>query len=188
MLSFDFHPFPVLKTTRLVLRTLEDRDAEALFRLRNDNDAMRYIERPRHKTQEESLEMIRKVQAGVNANESIGWTMTLPGDDTHIGSIGYHRIDRENHRAEIGYMLDPRHWRKGLMSEAISAVLGYGFRVMKLHSIEANVNPENAASSGLLEKHGFVREAYFRENYFFNGNFYDTFIYSLLASRYKQLS
>ena len=186
MLSFNFHPFPVLHTSRLVLRDLADRDAEALFRLRNDIDAMRYIERPRHKTLAESLEMIRKVQAGVNANESIGWAMTLAGDDTHIGSIGYHRIDRDNHRAEIGYMLNPRHWRKGLMSEALSAVLDYGFHVMNLHSVEANVNPENAASAGLLEKHGFVREAHFKENYFFNGKFFDSYIFSLLASRYGE--
>jgi ribosomal-protein-alanine N-acetyltransferase len=51
---------------------------------------------------------------------------------------------------------------------------------MNLHSIEANINPENIASRKLLEKTGFVREAYFKENYFFNGKFIDSEIYSLL--------
>jgi ribosomal-protein-alanine N-acetyltransferase len=52
---------------------------------------------------------------------------------------------------------------------------------MKLHSVEANVNPSNASSIGLLEKCGFVREAYYRENYFYNGRFMDSAVYSLLA-------
>jgi ribosomal-protein-alanine N-acetyltransferase len=56
---------------------------------------------------------------------------------------------------------------------------------MKLHSVEANVNPGNIASASLLKKHGFVKEAYFKENYFFNGNFHDSEIYSLLAHQRK---
>jgi ribosomal-protein-alanine N-acetyltransferase len=59
--------------------------------------------------------------------------------------------------------------------------LKYGFNTVGLHSIEANIAPENIASARLLEKAGFVREAYFRENLFFNGRFLDTVIYSILA-------
>jgi ribosomal-protein-alanine N-acetyltransferase len=62
----------------------------------------------------------------------------------------------------------------------MTLVLKYGFEVLKLHSIEANVNPENIASIKLLEKNNFVREAYFRENYFYNGKFLDSAIYSLV--------
>ncbi len=53
---------------------------------------------------------------------------------------------------------------------------------MNLHSIEANVNPGNTASIKLLEKNNFTREAYFKENYFYDGKFLDTAIYSLLAT------
>jgi ribosomal-protein-alanine N-acetyltransferase len=69
------------------------------------------------------------------------------------------------------------------MREAVSEVIKYGFTVMRLHSIEANVNPDNKASIKLLEKNCFAREAYFKENYFYNGKFLDTVIYSLLAPK-----
>ena len=51
-----------------------------------------------------------------------------------------------------------------------------------MHSIEANVNPGNISSVKLLERAGFKREAYFRENYLFDGKFYDSLIYSLLET------
>lgn len=52
---------------------------------------------------------------------------------------------------------------------------------MKLHSIGANVNPDNVPSIKLLERNKFIREAYFKENVFYNSRFIDTVIYSLLS-------
>ena len=89
-------------------------------------------------------------------------------------------MQKEHYRAEIGYLLHPDYQQKGIMDEALKAVIKYGFETMQLHSIEANVNPANAASMKLLEKNGFVKEAYFKENYFYNGQFLDSVIYSLL--------
>jgi ribosomal-protein-alanine N-acetyltransferase len=66
------------------------------------------------------------------------------------------------------------------MSEAMDAVLNYGFNAMRLHSLEANVDPANAASIKLLEKKGFLKEAHLKENVFFNGRFIDSAIYSLI--------
>ncbi len=67
------------------------------------------------------------------------------------------------------------------MQEAILTILDYGFKIMKLHSVEANVNPNNAASIKLLERNNFIREAYHKENYYYNGKFLDSAIYSLLT-------
>jgi len=78
-------------------------------------------------------------------------------------------------------MLDPDFWGKGIMKEALLAAIDFGFNQMNLHSIEAHINPDNTASGMLLEKVGFVREAYFKEDFFFRGEFIDTAIYSLLG-------
>jgi ribosomal-protein-alanine N-acetyltransferase len=67
------------------------------------------------------------------------------------------------------------------MQEAIEAVISYGFGVMNLHTIQANVDPRNAASIKLLEKNDFVREAYFKEDHFYNEAFADTAVYTLLT-------
>lgn len=101
-------------------------------------------------------------------------------EDTLVGTIGYHIIEKEHYRAEIGYMLHPKLWSKGLMSEAISVVLDFGFNQMGLHSIEARINPANKQSAKILTKHSFIKEGYFKENYFYNGTFWDSEIYSLL--------
>ena len=73
------------------------------------------------------------------------------------------------------------------MKEAMDAVLEYGFKEMKLHSIEANVDPGNQPSIKLLEKKGFIKEAHFKENMFFNGSFLDSAIYSLLNPYEKEV-
>jgi len=110
----------------------------------------------------------------------INWVIALKGSNKMIGNICLWNIKKEHHRAEIGYALHFDHHRKGIMDEAIRAVLEVGFRKYKFHSIEANVNPKNKASIKLLEKNKFRREAYYKENYFFNGKFLDSAIYSLL--------
>ena len=64
--------------------------------------------------------------------------------------------------------------------KTIDKIVRFGFNEMKLHSIEANVNPENERSKKVLEKIGFKKEAYFRENYLFDNKFLDSIIYSML--------
>lgn len=114
--------------------------------------------------------------------EGITWAITLKEDTKLIGTICFWNIQKEHYRAEIGYVLHPDFQRKGIMQEAIAEVIKFGFQVMKLHSIEANTNPNNTSSIRLLERNKFIREGYFRENYFYNGKFYDSVVYALLAS------
>ncbi|HEX5654490.1 MAG TPA: GNAT family protein [Chitinophagaceae bacterium] len=164
-----------------MLRTIEEPDAARLFQLRSDPVVMKYLDRPMAQSIDDARELIRRIRADQEANQGITWAICLKEDPALLGTIGYWRIQHEHHRAEIGYLLDPALHGKGMMQEAFQPVIAYGFSVMKLHSIEANVNPSNAASIKILERNGFVREAYFRQNYFYNGQFLDTLIYSLLT-------
>jgi ribosomal-protein-alanine N-acetyltransferase len=77
-------------------------------------------------------------------------------------------------------MLLPEYHGKGIITEAIKEVVRYGFKIMKLHSIEAVIDPENYISEKVLRKNGFVKEAHLRENECFEGRFLDTVIYSIL--------
>ena len=97
-----------------------------------------------------------------------------------MGIIGHYRIKPENFRAELGYMILPEFQGNGITTEAIRATVNYGFDVMNLHSIEAVIDPENLASEKVLQKNGFVKEAHILENEFYEGQFLDTVIYSLL--------
>lgn len=180
MLSVNFSPFPILETERLVLRRLTTDDTNVVFRLRSSPETMKYVPRPLAVTIDDALGHIATIDEKINNNTGINWAITLKGNPEMIGIIGNFRIEFENYRAEIGYMLLPEFNGKGIISEAIAAAVRYGFEGMKLHSIEAVIDPENQASGRVLEKNGFVKEAHLKENELYNGKFLDTVIYSIL--------
>lgn len=181
MLALSFTPFPELKTGRLLLRKLQRTDADEMFFLRTNEDVLRYIGREPTKTIAEAEEFINKINKAVDENESILWGIAFLNEpSTIIGTICIWNFQTEHYRGEIGYILHPDHWRKGLMKEAINAVVDYGFSILGLHSIEAQLNPENKGSSAVLESTGFTKEGHLKENFYFNGEFRDTAIYSKL--------
>ncbi len=177
MVQLQFDPFPLLETERLRLRYISLEGAEDIFHLRTNEEAMKYIHKPKLKSIDDAKDLI-KVMGDIS--ERIQWGMTLKEENKIIGTIGYHRIIKEHYRAEIGYMLHPDYWHTGLMSEAIKTVIDFGFNDMKLHSIEAIINPDNLISRTILQKFSFIKEAYFKENFFFEGKFFDSEVYSLL--------
>ena len=180
MLTINFTPFPNLETERLLLRRVDNNDVNEIFALRSDPETMKYIPRPLVKTTEEALEHIATIDSKIDTNEGINWAITLKGNPKLIGIIGHYRIKPEHFRAEIGYILLPEYSGKGIITEAIQEVVQYGFEIMKLHSIEAIIDPENHGSAKVLEKNNFVKEAHLKENEFYDGRFLDTVIYSIL--------
>ncbi len=184
MLEIRFNEFPVLTTERLCLRRKSIDDIQDIFLLRTNDAAMKYIDKPKFQSIDEAVAFFQLTEHGINNHENISWAITLKDANRLIGDISFHRIDKKHHRAEIGYMLLPEYWRKGIVQEAVSAVIRYGFMVLHFHSIEAVINPNNAGSAALLEKNGFIREAYYKENYHYNGQFLDSAVYSLLKSNY----
>ncbi|MBB1284523.1 GNAT family N-acetyltransferase [Flavisolibacter sp. BT320] len=186
MLFPNFTPFPAMQTGRLLLRQMRLSDAPALHKLRSNKDVMQYINRPLTQTLEEAEGWVNVIIDAVSRNEGITWAICLKeSPDEHVGNIGIWRIDKANHRGEVGYMLDPSLQGRGIMYEAIQPVISYGFEQLGLHSLEAQIDPRNQASAALLRKAGFVQEGYFRQNCFHNGSFTDTAVYSLLSSQEK---
>jgi ribosomal-protein-alanine N-acetyltransferase len=181
MLEINFLPFPNLETKRLVLKQINANDAEAILALRSNDEVMKYIPRPYLKTKEDALELIAmfddKIENGIGINWGIYF---LDEPEKLLGIIGHYRIKPDHFRAEVGYMLFPDHKGKGIVSEALKKVVEYGFNEMKLHSIEAILDPENKGSEKVLLKNGFVKEAHLIENEYYEGRFLDTMIYSIL--------
>ncbi|UKJ05786.1 GNAT family N-acetyltransferase [Solitalea lacus] len=183
MLDIKFDSFPILSTPRLNLRAIDHSDSIALFELRSNDQVLKYLDREPPSDIQEIETLIQKIVDSFAENEGINWAITLKGNNQLIGTIGFWRIIKEHHRAEIGYLLHPNYWNNGLMFEALMKVISYGFNNIKFHSIEANVNPNNLASIKLLKKTGFRQEAYFKENYYYNGKFFDSAIFTLLSTK-----
>lgn len=181
MLHLDLTHIPALATPRLTLRELVEQDAPAIFELRSNPEVMRFIPKPLNSRIEESLHMIRDFHHAAIRSDSILWGITVKGSEKVLGYIGFWRILKEHHRAELGYALHPGLWGQGLMHEAVTAAVHHGFHVLGLHSVEATVTPDNTASIHVLERAGFVREGCFKENFLSNGVFLDSVVYSLIT-------
>jgi len=180
MLTFKFDTFPVLETERLILREIKLTDVDGVFKVRNEALNIEFTARAPFESKKEAIDLIEKMQGAYNNSTGISWCITIKGNDTMIGSIGFWRFEREHYRAEIGYAILPPFQNQGFLSEAIQPVLAFGFNSLEIHSVEANLHPGNAPSEKILQKNGFVKEGYFKENYYFNGKFDDTLTYGLV--------
>lgn len=177
MLNINFNPFPVLTTPRLTLRQPFATDRDDLFRLRSNPELMRFIPRVIAKTPDDATKLIQQFNNYIYANEAITWLIVKNDSPQVIGTVGYIRIDKDNHRAEIGYMLDTVYQGMGIMDEAIKAAIDYGFNTLKLHSIEALVNPLNQPSGKVLLNNGFSKTCTFKDYLYFNDRFVDVDIF-----------
>jgi [ribosomal protein S5]-alanine N-acetyltransferase len=181
MLQPNFDPFPELSTERLLLRRITMADAPEIFFLRSDQTILQFLSKEPAANMKEAEDFIIRINNDIDKNDGIMWGITLKENPSKvIGSICFWRMLKEHYRAEIGYALDPAYWRKGIMKETILKTLNYGFSTLGLHSVEARINPNNIASASVLESTGFVREAYFKEDFFRRGEFEDTAVYSRL--------
>ncbi len=176
----NFLPFPELTTERLHLRRIIESDIDSMFAIRSNPEVMKYVPRALAKSNDDALVHIRTIEERIQSGTGINWAITIKGTTEMIGVIGHYRLEPENFRAEIGYMMLPQFHGKGYITEAVATVVRFGFDVMKLHSIEAVVHPNNVASARVLEKNKFLKEGHLRENVFFEGRFVDSVYYSLL--------
>lgn len=151
----NFTPFPTLTTERLILRQQKISDDNEILILRSDPRMLEFIDIPKTETIDDAKKFIEKINNGIKENVWIQWGITLQGNDTLIGSIGFWNIDKEKLIADIGYMLHPDFQGKGIIHEAFAKALDYGFTVMKLKSIIAGVHEKNIKSIKVLEKLGF---------------------------------
>ncbi len=180
-------PFPTLETPRLILREIRLDDAE--FWLRNFSDPevveLTAYEPPRD-LEAAKAEIVRFVIRLFEEGAGFRWGITLRGHPELIGTLGYHQWHREGGGiARVGYELLREHRRQGIMSEALGAILDYGFGPMGLHRVEALTDPVNTASRRLLGSLGFREEGVLRENTAFRGRFIDDVVYALLAREWR---
>jgi len=162
MYKINFTPFPNLTTERLVLRQIVFDDINEFHRLKSDERVLEFLY-TKAKTFDETRQFIKRINDGIDRNEWILWGITSKNENKIIGSICFWNIVEEQSRAELGYDLMPEYQGKGIMSEAVKAVIEYGFENMKLNFIEALPYSNNVKSIGLLEKNGFIRGESFKE-------------------------
>jgi len=176
----ETNTFPILKTNRLVLRQINESDANSILNYLSDKEVMKFYGLEPFQTIEDALDEISWYQSILNEKTGIRWGITLKEENEVIGSCGFLNMVPQHARTDIGYELDKRYWGKGIASEAMGAIIKYGFEYLHFQRIQALIEPPNIPSQKLAERHGFMKEGLLRNYEFTGGKFDDLYMYSLL--------
>ena len=171
---------PRLPGRRISLRPLEPRDVPALFEIFGDPEVMRFWSSPPLTSLAGAQALFDDINRHFAARTLFQWGIARPDDDVVVGTATLFHLDEEHRRGEIGFALGRAHWGHGCASDAVASLLRFAFDRLNLHRIEADPDPQNAASIRLLEKHGFKYEGLLRERYFLEGVPQDAAYYGLL--------
>jgi len=142
-----------LKTARLTLRPQEQADASVLFAILNNEEAMRFWNRPAISRLAVVEELLREQQIAMREGLCLYWTLVQGAEA--IGSIDLSLIGEGS--AELGFLLRPDRWGRGLASEAVAVVIQHGFDALGLTRLAAAVQTANLAAARVLEKNRFLR-------------------------------
>ena len=160
-----------LRTPRLILRRARADDAAALHAVLSDPAAMRYWSTPPHATIDQTRDWLADMIASGPPESD---DFVVEHDGRVIGKAGCWRLP------EIGFILHPSAWGRGLASEALRAVVAHVFAAYDISAITADVDPRNAASLALLAKLGFVETGRARGTFEVAGEAVDS-VYLALA-------
>ena len=147
--------FPKIKTERLLLRELKQSDWEVISYLRSNLDVNKFVKRSSAETKAKALEFISKISNGIKKQNFYYWSVSEKSNIEMIGSVCLWNFSEDKKTAEIGYDLNPKFQRKGIMNEALKSVLKFGFKNLKLETIVAFTHKENISSKKLLERNRF---------------------------------
>ena len=158
MSSLNFSSCPQLITDRLLLRQLCDADAHDIQMIRSDEQVNKFLGRTACDSLDDAKKFIAKIEKGISNKESLYWVITLKGNEKLIGIICLWNFEAGKMKAEMGFELFPAYQGKGIMTEALSEVLSFGFKELKLKTITALTHPGNRPSIKLLQKAGFIAD------------------------------
>jgi [ribosomal protein S5]-alanine N-acetyltransferase len=181
-----FKEFPVLQTERLLLREITSGDSQAIYDNFSDDRVTEYYDLETFTEISQADALIIKLNSGFKSHNQIRWAITLKPKDILIGTCGFHAIEKEHFKLEVGYELNPALWGKGIMHEALNAIFTYAFDEMGINRIEAFYDPENDRSRNALEKCGFIYEGTQRKRFFEKGKFVDAALSSLLKEDFQK--
>ncbi len=180
----------VIETARLTLRPWSIDDVDAIWPTVSDPSFPKQMSWEAHRSKDETREWIERARHVVATGEEVKWAIEHEGQA--IGSIGFHEVIWQVRafrldRAELGYWLSPAHQRKGLMTEAVQAVVRFGFEVIGLHKIVVTCIADNVASRRVIEKAAFRWVGRAEDDVWRDGKWHSHLMYELTAPEWPDV-
>lgn len=182
-----FTHIPELETERLLLRKMLPSDYADMYEYASRFDVTRYLLWNAHPNPEYSRQYLEYIKTRYRAGDFYDWAVTLKKEKKMIGTCGFTKFNFANNSAEIGYVLNPHYWHLGMASEAASAVIRFGFDVLRLHRIEACYMVDNLASRAVMERIGMTYEGTHRSSMKIKGKYESIGVCAIVADDYRKM-
>ncbi|MGN0779475.1 MAG: GNAT family N-acetyltransferase [Aristaeellaceae bacterium] len=182
-----FADLPVLTTARLTLRPMSMRDAADIYAYSRDPEVARHVLWDAHRSLNESKAYLRFIIRQYKEGTPSSYGIVLNDTGHLVGTIGFMWYSQENSTVEVGYSLARALWGRGLMTEALAAVLSMAFRELGVHRVEAQHETDNPASGRVMQKCGMRREGTLRGRIFNKGRFVDVDLYAILREDWSRI-
>lgn len=181
-----FSRIPTVETERLTLRGMRVSDAADMFAYASRPSVTEYLTWEPHTSIEETREYLTYVGQRYRTGDFYDWSLVCRADGHMIGTCGFTSFNCPADSAEIGYVLNPAYGGQGLATEAVRAVLDFGFRELALHRIEAHFIEGNDNSRRLMERVGMTFEGFARESMRIKGKYRTIGICAILRHEFMK--
>ena len=179
--------FPELHTAQLRLRMANHGDIPALVKYcHNQKISDQIINIPYPYTEQDARERLEFINKGFADNNRYVFAITLQSHHELIGEIGIH-LDTTNNHAQMGYWVAEPFWGRGIATEAVGAILLFGFRELGLHKIYATHYPDNKTSGNVMVRNGMIKEAELKDHYRVKDVYKTVFQYRLTIDEFNVL-
>ncbi|MBQ7335289.1 MAG: GNAT family N-acetyltransferase [Clostridia bacterium] len=182
-----FSHLPELATERLTLRKMMVLDTQDMYEYAARPEVTKYLTWQPHPDRDFTREYLEYLGNRYAAGMFYDWAIVYDEENKMIGTCGFTSFQCAHDSAEIGYVLNPEYWGKGLAAEAVRCVIKFGFERLGLHRIEARFIEGNDRSRHLMEKVGMTFEGIHREGMLVKGNYVNVGVCAILASDWKSL-
>ncbi|MBQ8311317.1 MAG: GNAT family N-acetyltransferase [Clostridia bacterium] len=181
-----FSHLPELTTERLTLRKMLVADTSDMYEYASRQDVTKFLTWQPHPDRDYTREYLQYLGGRYSAGMFYDWAVVYEPDCKMIGTCGFTSFNCSSDSAEVGYVLNPEYWGRGIAVEALGRILTFGFEDLGLHRIEARFIDGNDRSRRVMEKAGMTFEGVLREGMLVKGNYVNVGICSVLESEWKE--
>ena len=172
-----------IETERLILRKLCPEDADAMFRnWASDPEVTRFLTWPTHSSVEVTKELLSMWEKEYEKENFYQWGIELKEIGEVVGTISVVRLEEKIDEAELGYCMGRSWWHRGIMTEALTAVISFLFESVKCNRIVARHDVMNPNSGAVMKKCGMQFEGVSRSAGINNQGICDMGQYAILRS------
>ena len=181
-----FSHLPELATPRLTLRKMLVSDTADMYEYASRPDVTKFLTWYPHPDRDYTMEYLQYLGNRYAAGMFYDWAVVYEPDCKMVGTCGFTAFHCASDSAEVGYVINPDYWGKGIATEALQSVLEFGFDTLGLHRIEARFFEENERSRRVMEKVGMRFEGVHREGMLVKGNYINVGVCSILEQEWRK--